>query len=347
MSHRFAVVQPLPGIGDMIWHLPHIRALAAHFGTPLTLIAKPRSAADQLFAADDSVDDVLWLDRNPDRRRGAHDGAAGFARLVSALRKRDFRAVVILHHSRTLAMACMAAGIPERFGYGARLQRPFLNRTPHLSEPAIRLHPFEQASTWLEAAGIPLGDPEPRLAVAPAVRERIRAQVGERPFAVLGIGSSEPYKQWGAARFGELAGRLARAGWPRLIAIGGAGERTLAGEIATLAAQGGADLSVALGWPLGDVAALCAEAAFYVGNDTGVMNLTAAVGIPTFGLFGAVPPFAHASRIVAILPPDGVPSKSAGMERITPEAVLARIAGSPAIRSSLTPDAPPSAEAEG
>lgn len=335
MRRPFAVVQPLPGIGDMIWHLPHIRALAAHFGTPLTLIAKPRSSADQLFAADDSVDGFLWLDRNPDQRRGAHDGAVGFGRLVSALRKRHFRGVVILHHSRTLAMACMAAGIPERFGYGARLQRPFLNRTPHLPEPAIRLHPFEQASAWLEAAGIPMGDPEPCLSVAPAARERVRAQVGARPFVVLGIGSSEPYKQWGALRFAALASGLARSGWSRLIGVGGAGERALAGEIATLAACGGADLSVALGWPLGDVAALCAEAAFYVGNDTGVMNLAAAVGIPTFGLFGAVPPFAHAGRIVPILPPDGVPSKRDGMERITPEAVLATI------RSSLAPRDPP------
>ena len=29
---KVAVVQPLPGIGDTIWHLPHIRAIAAHVG---------------------------------------------------------------------------------------------------------------------------------------------------------------------------------------------------------------------------------------------------------------------------------------------------------------------------
>lgn len=335
MSRRIAVIQPLPGIGDMIWHLPHIRALAAHFGAPLTLIAKPRSAADQLFAAEESVSEVLWLDRNPDRRRGAHDGAIGFGRFVSLLRKRDFRSVVILHHSRTLAMACMAADIPERFGYGSRLQRPFLNREPYLPEPATHLHPFEQATAWLEAVGIPMGDREPRLAALPSARERIRVQLGQRSFAVLGVGSSEPYKQWGAARFAELASGLARSGWPRLVAVGGAGERALAGEIATLAATGGADLSVVLDWPLGDVAALCTEAAFYVGNDTGVMNLAAAVGIPTFGLFGAVPPFAHASRIVPILPPDGALSKRDGMARITPEAVLSTV------HSSLSPRDPP------
>ena len=65
-----AFVQPLPGIGDMIWHLPHIRAIAAHVGEPVTLITKPRSAADQIFSAERTIRDVFWLDRNPEARRG-------------------------------------------------------------------------------------------------------------------------------------------------------------------------------------------------------------------------------------------------------------------------------------
>ena len=28
-SGRTLIVQPLPGIGDMVWHLPHIHAIAA------------------------------------------------------------------------------------------------------------------------------------------------------------------------------------------------------------------------------------------------------------------------------------------------------------------------------
>ncbi|MDQ2801611.1 MAG: glycosyl transferase family 1, partial [Pseudomonadota bacterium] len=167
---RTAVIQPLPGIGDMIWHLPHIRALAARFGGKVTLIAKPRSAADQIFAAEDTVADVLWMDRNPEQRRGRHDGAAGFLRLVAALRQGRFRRAVVLHHSRTLAAACFAAGIPERHGYGSKLQRPFLNRGPTLPPATLRLHPFEQATAWLAAADIAMPEAEPRLPVLPAAR---------------------------------------------------------------------------------------------------------------------------------------------------------------------------------
>ncbi len=280
---------------------------------------------------------MLWLDRNPERRRGEHDGTAGFVRLAVALRRRRFRRVVILHHSRTLAMACFAAGIPERYGYGARLQRPFLNRPPSLPGSTLRLHPFEQAGAWLKAAGIKLAETEPSLPVAESARQLVRARLGDRPFVVLGIGSSEPYKQWGAERFAALATGLARAGSPRLALAGGSAERSLAAEIAARAEGSGADLLDAIGWRLGEVAALCAEAAFYVGNDTGVMNLAAAVGTRTYGLFGAVPPFAHARQIVAVLPPDRQPDKVDGMARITPEMVLTTIA---ADRPAWTGDIP-------
>ena len=60
---------------------------------------------------------------------------------------------------------------------------------------------------------------------------------------------------------------------------------------------------LAIDWSLPEIAALFAASSFYVGNDTGVMNMAAAVGIRTYALFGATPPFTHASAIVAITLP--------------------------------------------
>ena len=112
---------------------------------------------------------------------------------------------------------------------------------------------------------------EPVLPAAASARDAVRARLGVDGAALvtIGIGSSEPYKQWGAARF--------------------------------------------------------AESLFYVGNDTGVMNMAAAVGIPAYCLFGATPPFFHSSRIVPVTPPGGV-DRAEGMARITPDAVLRAIA---------------------
>jgi heptosyltransferase-2 len=319
---RVAVVQPLPGIGDMIWHLPHIRAVANWVGRKVTLVAKPRSAADQLFAGEQTIGEVLWLDRNPERRRGRHDGPAGFLGLTRALRRHGFDAAVLLHHSRTLAAALWAAGVPNRFGYGFGTQRWFLNRPPFLQPPQLTLHPHAQATAWLAAAGIPLEQPEPSLMIAPERRAAARERLGEPagPFVALGIGTSEPYKQWGAERFSELGAALLDAGWRRLVLCGGPAE---AGLAAAIQARLGERVCAATGWNLAELAALLAEAAFYVGNDTGVMNLAAAAGTRTYCLFGATPPFHHSSAIVPILPPDGRTDIATGMARITAPAVLA------------------------
>jgi heptosyltransferase-2 len=77
---------------------------------------------------------------------------------------------------------------------------------------------------------------------------------------------------------------------------------------------------------------LLRSAAFYVGNNTGMMNLSAAVGVRTYGLFGTYPPFFHASQIVPIVSPLGGPDD--GMTRMTTEAVLESIV---ADRDGLAP----------
>ncbi len=325
-TRHVAVLQPLPGIGDMIWHLPHIRAITGHVGAPITLIAKPRSAADQLFSAEQTVRDVMWLDRNPESRRGRHDGPLGLGRFVHELRSRRFDAIYLLHHSQTLAFAAMIAGIPARFGYGFRLQRRSLNRLPFLPASVLRLHPHEQATAWLAAASIPLDDPEPRLAVDAQARERVIRRLGAGPVVAIGIGSSEPYKQWGAERFASLAAGLIASGWSSLVLVGGNAEAGLANDIVARLGEQARCVRLAIGWDLGELGALFAGSAFYVGNDTGVMNLAAAVGIRTYGLFGATPPLHHSRHIMAITPPGGVDMAS-GMQRITPQAVLAAIAG--------------------
>jgi heptosyltransferase II len=311
----------------MIWHLPHIRAIAAQVGAPVSLLAKPRSAADQLFSAEQTVAEVVWIDRNPDRGRGLHDGVTGLARLVALIRRGRFSAVVVLHHSRLLAAAVLAAGVPQRFGYGYRLQRPFLNRPPVLPQPTLSRHPFEQATAWLAAAGIPLLETEPRLPIATEARYAVTQRLGETigRLAVIGIGSSEPYKQWGAERFAALADALLDAGWPRLLLVAGPAEAALADDIRRRLGQRAAAAPAALGWNLAEVAALLESAAFYVGNDTGVLNLAAAVGIRSYALFGGTPPLLHSHSIVPILPPGGEIDLATGMHRITLASVLATI----------------------
>ena len=78
LSRRTLIVQPLSGIGDMVWHLPHIHAIAATtVEGQVDILTKPRSQADRLLCADPSVERVLWLEREA----GRHAGPRGLLRL--------------------------------------------------------------------------------------------------------------------------------------------------------------------------------------------------------------------------------------------------------------------------
>ena len=106
-SQRTLIVQPLPGIGDMIWHLPHIHAIAAtSLDFQVDILTKPRSQADRLLCADPCVRRVLWLER--ERR---HAGVRGVFRLAALLRWENYQRAWFLHGSARYALAARLAGI--------------------------------------------------------------------------------------------------------------------------------------------------------------------------------------------------------------------------------------------
>jgi len=84
---------------------------------------------------------------------------------------------------------------------------------------------------------------------------------------------------------------------------------------------------LALGWHLREVAALLAGAAFYVGNDTAALNIAAAAGTRSYGLFGATEPLLHSPLILPVLPPGGL-DRTHGMGNITPAAVMQAVTDS-------------------
>lgn len=320
------VIQPLPGIGDMVWHLPHIDAIAGISpGGTVTVLTKARSRADQLFAADRRVREVLWLERE---RGGRNAGLVGFFRLVSQLRSHRFKSIWILHDSTRYALAAWLAGIPQRIGIAAGMAGWLLTDPVLLTADQRRIHPIDKANLLLRTQGLTL--PQAQLVVATTDMQRIaeRYQGMAAPWVALGIGSSEPYKQWGAQRFAELACALAnRYGFTPFL-IGGDGERELGSEIVAAALRQGVVVQDALGLSVTDTMALLASCRAYVGNDTGFLNVAAALDIPAFGLFGASPPLSHSNALHCLLPEDGsVPAYGTPyMDKISVPGVMAALA---------------------
>ena len=149
----------------MVWHLPHIHAIAATTRSGrVDILTKPRSLADRLLDADPSVERVFWLERES----GRHAGASGVMRLVALLRQGLYQRVWLLHDSARYALAAWLAGIPERIGYGLGLQRLLLNVPVRLPASYRLAQPMVRADALLALLAIPQSESEPRLVVSDA-----------------------------------------------------------------------------------------------------------------------------------------------------------------------------------
>ena len=142
---------------------------------------------------------------------------------------------------------------------------------------------------------------------------------------ILGPTANWRVKMWPAERYIALAQRLTGPGGllpgARIAILGGPGgtERDMAAPV--LAALPDAlDLVGKLSLP--EAAALLARATLFIGNDSGLMHLSAATGAPTLGLFGPTPASEYAPigpRAQAVLakgPPAHTP-----MQRLSVDAV--------------------------
>ncbi len=314
------VIQPLPGIGDMVWHLPHLDAIARGCpGGTVSVLTKRRSRADELFAGSATVSRVLWLERaQSGDPAGRHDGPLGAWRLAADLREHGFSVVWVLHDSPRYALAARLAGIPTRIGYGTGRQRLFLSDRRILAA-TDRHRPTVEKATRLLALHDLVTESTPRYLPAPASMDRIAARhTGRpRPWIGLGVGASEPFKQWRAERFAELAERLATETGGTVFAIGGPTE---AEAIEAVCAAGTA-LPV-VGLPLGDAAALARSCDLVIGNDTGLLNLAAATGVASIGLFGGSPPLTQYPCLTALEPPGGATYRVDRMAAIDVDRVM-------------------------
>ncbi|WP_297513851.1 glycosyltransferase family 9 protein [uncultured Caulobacter sp.] len=278
------VYAPDRGIGDLMWHLPTIRAIAAT--TPegqVVLVARPSSRASEVLAVEPSVAKVLHAPHYKDRLKGLRE-TLDFYRICKAERP---RAVWILEKIDRAAIAAFLAGVPERRGFGlGHGQERFLTTGPFLPKSMRPAHRIDKLAAFEQAHGLAVTSREPALKLNPDAVAAVKARYADQPgpWLALGIGASEPARTWPAERFAETARRLADR-FGTVFWIGGPHEAGGAG-----AAIG--DLPnnvVACDLPLDQSAALISLCAGFLGNDSGALNVAAAVGTPCVGLMGTAP----------------------------------------------------------
>ncbi len=140
---------------------------------------------------------------------------------------------------------------------------------------------------YLEVVGLVGASPvtyRPRVAVTDADRSALRAALPppSRPRVALHPGASDPRRRWPARRFAEVGDALGDAGAEVLI-TGTAAEAHVVRDVLTAMREPATPVVDTV--DLGALAALYAECAVVVSNDTGPVHLAEAVGAATVGIY--------------------------------------------------------------
>ena len=287
----------MPGIGDMLWFLPHARAIADHFTeeNAITLLARPSTHAANLLSEESSIKEILLLYRCQMNRQGKerdanhrelhrHDGISGCLRLACELKAHKFNAAWILDRRSYYVYTAMLAGIPNRFGLGFGWEKLLL-KAPTLAKQYHKMHARDRVTHWLTDLGINIQDYEYPLKIAPKATKKVHAHFKkDRPWVCFGLGASEIEKKWSSSAFSSLAQSLTQKGMTVFL-CGGPGEKEEALAIKSQAPKA----HCITDWSIMETSALMTESDLYVGNDTFLYNLAALQGKKACAIAGVVP----------------------------------------------------------
>jgi predicted lipopolysaccharide heptosyltransferase III len=280
---RCVLVVRLRSIGDTVLATPSLYALKRFL---------PHSRVDILL--EDWVAPVLdgfeYVDNIITLKRGSTAARAGVARQLRATR---YDVAYNLHGGTTATLLTRASGARHRVGYSGYQYGRLHN---HLAPSSALLwgrdktHSVEQQLALLGWTGVPVTDrPATHLAVTDEAATRISVRLAAvgivegASLAVVHPAAAFDTKRWATERYARVAESLVSRGFA-IVAITAPTEANVAN---TLTQHTTAPVKVFTDLSLPEVTALLSQARLFVGNDSGIAHMAAAVGTPSVVIFGS------------------------------------------------------------
>ena len=114
---KILVIQNKMGIGDMVIYLPFIEAISKKFNTPLSILVKESSKAEQFLKDSNIINKIIILERNNKLKSGKHEGLTGSYKLIRNLKQHNFDKVFIFNSSFRFNLIARIAGIKDIHQY--------------------------------------------------------------------------------------------------------------------------------------------------------------------------------------------------------------------------------------
>ena len=325
MNKKICIVYTHHKLGDLIWQLPYIKAISDHHDQKVDLVVRKKTQAKDILKDLNHINKIHY---NEFRKGLAYWIDVFKLKKIFDLEKYDY--VYILDKVNKPAIAAKLAGIKNIIGPGFQNQKKWITVKNYLDEKDWKLNYSEQSQKLLKINSIILNDKFPDLEV-----NIERLKVGNNDLMIdgkkiaFGVDSFEDYKMWFEEDFIKLADLLHEKGlFDYIYLVCGPDKSNVAKKIINDSGKkyfidcSNKDL-------IGVILAI-KNSAFYIGNNSGPLNLSAALGVKTFGLIANDPVSElKYSKITPITPQDYKDDiwtrNREGMKKLKPDEVLNKI----------------------
>ena len=287
---KVLVIQPKIGMGDMVIYLPYIHAISKKYQTSVSILVKENSRANQLLTEDKHIKEILILDRTKSNTV-ADDGLSGLLKLSKDLKLKKFDKVFIFNSSLRFLLICKMAGIKDISQY------PLFRKKDNI---------VTSAKIFTENELGEIVSTQPELIVNDnKVNEAKQKFSNDFKHICLGISASGPTKRWDIKNFIKLCININARTPSKFYLAAGNNDKDLIDQFLNSELSNSCisfkDLKISETLPI------IKNCNLYIGNDTGWLHISSALGIKCLALFMDSPVQAYGkySKNIEVIVPEG------------------------------------------
>ncbi len=255
------------GIGDQIIFIPYIHAISRKFKTPISLLAKDDSKANELLADDNHIDEIITLKKEM-------DGISGILELTKVLKKKNFDKIIIFNSSLRYNLIAKLAGIKSIYQY------PLFRKKDNI---------VLSAKIFTEEITNEVVSTESNL----IIKRRENNLDKSYKYICLGISASGPTKRWNIDNYIKLAQKIKNKIKCKFYIAGGKNDIDLINAFKN-STVGNNSLSFEK-MNIKETLQHISNCNLYIGNDTGWAHISAALKVKALTIFCDSPVAAYGS----------------------------------------------------
>ena len=309
---KVLVIQPKIGMGDMVIYLPYIHAISKKYRTPVSILVKENTRADQLLAEDKHIGEIILLNRTKNNS-GIHDGLSGLFKLSEELKLRKFDKVFIFNSSIRYLLISKLAGIKNISQY------PLFRKKDNI---------VTSAKIFTENELGEIVSTQPRLNIDEDKVNNIKQRFSkEFKHICVGISASGHTKRWDIKNFVRLCISINAKTPSKFYLAAGNNDKSLIDQL--INSEIGKNCESFQNLKIKDTLPIIKNCNLYVGNDTGWLHISSALNIKCLALFMDSPVQAYGkySKNISVIVPEGETEETTihdtlGADKISFEKVL-------------------------